>query len=101
VSGAYKATPTRYLESEMAVLPLDLHFDKWVADFENRIKLSKIARLLRAAGAKAAELATGHRRSRRRKRRGVKEPTTRDQKFQIMQNWKGTKKNTEKVIIDK
>jgi hypothetical protein len=78
VSGAYKATLTRYLESEMAVLPLDLYFDKWVANFKDRIKLSGIARLLRAAGARAAELATGHRRSRRRRRRGVAEPTTRD-----------------------
>jgi hypothetical protein len=78
VSGAYKATPTRYLESEMAVPPLDLYFDKWVADFEDRIKLSGMARLLRAAGARAAELAIRHRRSRRRRRRGIAEPTTRD-----------------------
>jgi hypothetical protein len=78
VSGAYKATLTRYLESEMAVLSLDLYFDKWVADFKNRIKLSGIARLLRAIGARAEKLAIRHRRSRRRKRRGVAEPTTRD-----------------------
>jgi hypothetical protein len=62
----------------MAVLPFDLYFDKWVADFENRIKLSGMAKLLRAAGAKAAELAIGHRRSRRRRCRGVAEPTIRD-----------------------
>jgi hypothetical protein len=101
VSGAYKAIPTRYLKSEMAVPPLDLYFDKWVADFKNRIKLSEIARLLRAAGARAAELATGHRRSRRRKRRGVAEPTTRDQRSQAVRNWKNTKKNTKKVMVDK
>jgi hypothetical protein len=35
VSGAYKATPTRYLESEIAVPSFDLYFDKWVADFKN------------------------------------------------------------------
>jgi hypothetical protein len=101
VSGAYKAIPTRYLESEMAVPPLDLYFDKWVANFKNRIKLSGIARLLRAAGARAAELATGHRRSRRRKCRGIVKPITRDQKFQTVRNWKDTKKNIKKVIIDK
>jgi hypothetical protein len=55
VSGAYKATPARYLESEMAIPPLDLYFDKWVADFEDCTEVSGIARLLRAAGAKAAE----------------------------------------------
>jgi hypothetical protein len=78
VSGAYKAILTRYLKSEMAVLSLDLYFNKWVADFKNQIKLSGMARLLRAAGAKAAELATGHRRSRKRKRRGITKPTTRN-----------------------
>jgi hypothetical protein len=101
VSGAYKAILTRYLESEMAVLSLDLYFDKWVADFENRIKLSEIARLLRAASARVTELATGHRRSRKHKRRGIAELTPRDQKSQIMRNWKTPKKNTEKIMIDK
>jgi hypothetical protein len=56
ISGAYKAIPARYLESEIAIPLLDLYFDKWVADFENRTEISGIARLLRAAGAKAAEL---------------------------------------------
>jgi hypothetical protein len=85
----------------MAVPSLDLYFDKWVANFKNRIKLSEIAKLLRAAGAKAAELATGHHQSRRRKRRGIAEPTIRDQKSQMIQNWKNTKKNIKKIIIDK
>jgi hypothetical protein len=57
VSGAYKAIPARYLESEMAIPPLDLYFDKWVANFKDRTEVSGMARLLRAAGAKAAELA--------------------------------------------
>jgi hypothetical protein len=59
VSGAYKAIPARYLESEMVIPPLDLYFDKWVADFEDRTEVYGIAKLLRAAGAKAAKLATG------------------------------------------
>jgi hypothetical protein len=78
VSGAYKIIPTRYLESEIAVPSLDLYFNKWVADFKNRIKLSGTMRLLRAAGARATELAIGHRRSRRRRRRGIAEPIIRD-----------------------
>jgi hypothetical protein len=85
----------------MAVLSLDLYFDKWVTDFKNRIKLSEMARLLRAAGAKAAELAIRHRRSRRRRRRGVAEPTTRDRKSQAMRDWKDTKKNIKKVMVNK
>jgi hypothetical protein len=42
----------------MAILLLDLYFDKRVANFEDRTEVSGIAKLLRAAGAKAAELAT-------------------------------------------
>jgi hypothetical protein len=59
VSGAYKAIPARYLESKIAILLLDLYFDKWVTDFKDCTEISGIARLLRAASAKAAELATG------------------------------------------
>jgi hypothetical protein len=93
VSDAYKAIPTRYLESEIAVPPFDLYFDKWVTDFKDRIKLSGIARLLRAAGARAAELVTGHRRSHKRKRRGIAEPTTRDQSFKRYETERIRKKN--------
>jgi hypothetical protein len=101
VSGAYKAILTRYLESEMAVLSLDLYFDKWVADFKDRIELSGMVRLLRTAGAKAAELVTRHRRSHRRRRRGIAEPTTRDQRSQAVRNWKGTERDIKKIMIDK
>jgi hypothetical protein len=31
MSDAYKATPIRYLESEIAIPPLDFYFDKWMA----------------------------------------------------------------------
>jgi hypothetical protein len=70
----------------MAVLLLDLYFNKWVADFKNRIKLSGMAKLLRAAGARAAELVAGYRRNCRRKRRGVADTTIRDQKSRAVQN---------------
>jgi hypothetical protein len=53
VAGAYKAIPTRYLESEIAMPPLDLYFDKWVANFEDRIELLGMAQLFRNVGAKA------------------------------------------------
>jgi hypothetical protein len=68
VGGAYKATPTRYLESERAIPPLNLYFDKRAADFEDRIELSGMAQLLRNVGAKAAEIAAGRRRGRQRKK---------------------------------
>jgi hypothetical protein len=54
MSGAYKTIPTRYLESEMAMPPLDLYFDKWVADFESRIAVLGMAQLLRQMEARAA-----------------------------------------------
>jgi hypothetical protein len=54
ISGAYKAILSRYLESEMAIPPLDLYFDKWVADFESKIAVSGMAQLLRQMEARAA-----------------------------------------------
>jgi hypothetical protein len=62
MSGAYKITPARYLESKMVVPPFDLYLDKWVVDFEHRIEASGISQLLRAAGARAAEMVAGRRR---------------------------------------
>jgi hypothetical protein len=67
MSGAYKAISTRYLESEMAMPPLDLYFDKWVADFESRIAVSEMAQLLRQMGARAAQMAAKSRRKERRR----------------------------------
>jgi hypothetical protein len=46
----------------MAVPPFDLYSNKWVADFEYRIEASEISQLLRAAGAKVAEMVAGRRR---------------------------------------
>ena len=38
VVGAYKRTPTRCLETEAWVPPLDLYLNKRLADFENRLQ---------------------------------------------------------------
>ncbi len=38
VAGAYKSTSTRCLETEAWVPPLDLYFNKRLADFENRLQ---------------------------------------------------------------
>jgi hypothetical protein len=85
MAGAYKVTPTRYLESEIAMPPLDLYFDKWVANFdkwvanfENRIELSGMAQLFRNVGAKVAEIAAGRKKGRRRSE--VAQQLTRDSK---------------------
>jgi hypothetical protein len=101
VAGAYKATPTRYFESEMAMPPLDLYFDKWVADFEDRIELSGMAQLLRNAGAKAAEaeMAAGSRRG--RQRREAAQRLTRDSRAQAAKEWKDGKKNIDEVMLEK
>jgi hypothetical protein len=97
MSGAYKATPARYLESEMVVSLFDLYLDKWVADFEHCIEASGISQLFRAAGARAAEIVAGRR---RQHRRGAPELTSRDQRIQAIRRWMGTKKNTEKVMLE-
>jgi hypothetical protein len=68
----------------MAIPPLDLYFDKWVADFKDRTEVSEIAKLLRAAGAKAAELATDRPGNRSRRRRAAAAQTTRDKKSQTV-----------------
>jgi hypothetical protein len=97
VSGAYRATPARYLESEMAVPPFDLYLDKWVADFEHRIGASGISQLLRAAGARAAEMVAGRRRQHKRR---APELTSRDQRIQAVRRWMGIKKDTEEVMLE-
>ena len=38
MAGAYKSTSTRCLETEAWVPPLDLYFNKRLADFENRLQ---------------------------------------------------------------
>jgi hypothetical protein len=67
ISGVYKAILICYLKSKMAILSLNFYFDKWVADFENRVAISGISQLLREAGARAAEMAAGSRKRRRPK----------------------------------
>jgi hypothetical protein len=97
VSGAYKAILTRYLESEMVVPLFDLYLDKWVADFKHRIEASGMLQLLRAAGARAAEMVAGRRRQRKRR---APELTSRDQRIQAVRRWIGTKKDTEEVMLE-
>jgi hypothetical protein len=83
VSGAYKIIPTRYLESEMAMPPLNLYLDKWVADFESRIAISGMAQLLRQVEARAAQMVAG---SRRRERRGQARQPLRDSRTRAAAN---------------
>ena len=41
VSGAYCATPVRFLKVETATPPIDLYLNKWVADFELRLERTR------------------------------------------------------------
>jgi hypothetical protein len=84
ISGAYKAILARYLKLEIAIPLLDLYFDKWVANFKNCTEISGIAKLLRAAGAKATKLATNKPENRSRRRRAIITQTTRDKRFQTI-----------------
>jgi hypothetical protein len=85
----------------MAILPLDLYFDKWVANFEDRIEVSGIARLLRAAGAKAAKLTTGRPGNRSRRRRATAAQTIRDKRSQAVREWKNSGRNNENIMVNK
>jgi hypothetical protein len=49
VTGAYRATPARSLETEAVVPPLDLYLNKRVADFEARLEASGMATKIQAA----------------------------------------------------
>src|SRR6266498_1989522 len=48
VSGAYRATPVRFLEVETVTLPLDLYLNRRVADFERRLEHSGKGDLIRS-----------------------------------------------------
>jgi hypothetical protein len=43
VAGAFKSTPIRNLETETWVPPLDLYFNKRLADFEARLQMPTLA----------------------------------------------------------
>ncbi|KAM4063456.1 reverse transcriptase (RNA-dependent DNA polymerase) [Hirsutella rhossiliensis] len=56
VAGAYKATPTRSLETETEVPPLDLYLNERLARFQSRLETSGMAARLRLACAKVSSV---------------------------------------------
>jgi retron-type reverse transcriptase len=70
VSGAYRATPVRFLEVETATPPLDLYLNKWVVDFEHRLEYTGKGDLIRAICNRVATRLQ-QRRQRHRNRRGA------------------------------
>ncbi len=54
VSGAYKATPVRNLETETFVPPIDIYLDRRLADFERRLVATGMAQRVRDAQATIA-----------------------------------------------
>jgi hypothetical protein len=80
---------------------LDLYFDKWVANFKDRTEVSGTAKLLRAAGAKVAELATDKPGNRSRRRRAAAAQIIRDKRSQAVQKWKGSGRNDENIMVNK
>jgi hypothetical protein len=66
VSGAYRATPVRFLEVETATPPLDLYLNKWVADFEQRLERTGKGNLIRAICNRVATRLQHRRQGRRR-----------------------------------
>ena len=73
VSGAYKATPVRLLESEVAIPPIDIYLNRRVADFEARLERSGMATLLQLV---CSEVATKLRARRHRKCSASPAPST-------------------------
>jgi hypothetical protein len=73
VSGAYKATPVRFLEVEAATPPLDLYLNKWVADLERRLKRTGKGDLLQSICSRVATRLQ-QRRQRHRRCRAAAEP---------------------------
>ncbi|KAK8036888.1 hypothetical protein PG994_015385 [Apiospora phragmitis] len=69
VTGAYKATPQCYLETEAAVPPLDLYLSARAASFEIPTETTGKLQLLRGACIKAAEIINRERSARRRRQR--------------------------------
>ena len=49
VTGGYRATQTRHLEVEAAVLPIHIYLNKRVAVFESRLEYMGMARKVRCA----------------------------------------------------
>jgi hypothetical protein len=77
VSGAYKATPVRFLEVETAIPPLDLYLNKWVADFERRLERTSKGDLLQTICNRVATRLQQRRETRRRRRAAVEPPPQR------------------------
>jgi hypothetical protein len=66
VAGAYKATATRNIETEVHVPPLDLYLNGRVAHFEKRLEESGMGQLIRDSCSSVARLLRGRRRRRGR-----------------------------------
>ena len=54
VTGGYRATQTRHLEVEAAVLPIHIYLNKRVAEFESRLEHTGMAKKVRSACAVVA-----------------------------------------------
>ena len=76
MSGAYRATPVRFLEVETAKPPIDLYLNKWVADFELRLERTGKGALIRGICNRVAVRLQQRRQAQRQRqrRRGAAEP---------------------------
>jgi hypothetical protein len=92
ISGAYKATETRLLESEVWCPPLDLYLNRWVARFEERLEKTGMDQLIRRSCAYVAR-----RVRQRRGRRTVKELplTAGPKKAEWAKEWRGEAEDAE------
>ena len=74
VLGAYRATPTAQLETEAAVLPLDIYLNSRVAVFQSQLEASGMAELIHRSSAKVVAMLRRRRSNRGRRAKPSRKP---------------------------
>ncbi len=109
VAGAFKSTPTRNLETETWVPPLDLYFNKRLADFEARLQMPTLAdgrggkktagSIVHAACGKIYQILNSRTDNRSRPRAfGPQEPTAVEEAANTIAVWTGGTADTDRVM---
>jgi hypothetical protein len=109
VAGAFKSTPIRNLETETWVPPLDLYFNKRLADFEARLRMPALddgqggkkaaGSIVQAACDKLYRRFNSRRNSRGRPRAfGPQGPTAVEKSAITIASWTGGTSNTDRTV---
>ena len=102
VSGAFRSTPTRSLETEMFVPPIDIWLTARVAAFKERLEFTELGPKLAAATA-AIRHRLRQRRGRRRRERQLQlplRPTDHQKRVALAETWLGRRGEVEKRLAE-